>query len=950
MNRLAVSFVVALCASAAALAGVSAWRHADGSRAGEPRASERELFVEVSGCAAVRVGSVCERPASGLVRVFVGARVEGPRFVTDTGHAIEVVERARVDGGERFVVRIPEAATVVRLRRDGEADLELFGVDSERAPAWLPEVRALRRAGDVEQARVMLDRAMASGDPVERAFALGLLARLELALGHTEASFSRFREAIALHRAAGRLSDAIDDSLALVFALNQRSYRYEEARSILAALERDVTAYPDGRARHAYYSGTLAMETGDARTALASLRAARLRAERLGLAVLARNATNAESLQLMLLGRTGEAAATLAQLEEHVAAAKDAAPCERVEVAINRGFALLLEKDAREAAGETDALPPIDAAAPLERALSAVNDGCNDVYLRTAALGNLALAAVQRHEPGRARAKLDEARASIEAPRAHEVLFWHHLEGRIALEERDLHGALRAFRREAGLAERMLAFDAEWRARVGMGESLERLGRLDEALAQYLAAEALLTRVGALVPLGEGRGTYLGDRSRSARAAVGLLVRRGRIADAFGVARQSRTRMLATLVQTARRSAFDATERAAWEHALAKYREARAALDAEAKDDWRLARGEAARARERRRAREADLRVALDVSLTASGIDDTRRDAAGARLLVGGARPTAPTSADGLPGAMTLLFHPVRGGWVALVHDAAGFSSAPLESATREGVERLLGGLRERILRASRLRVLAYGELADVDVHALTFESRPLLASLAVEYPLDGASVAVDAERPLAALVVGDPTLDLVSARNEGELVAASLRRDGHVVKVLSGPEATSAAVLEHLGRVRHFHYAGHGVYAGREGWESALPLAGGGRLDVLDIVAAPRVPTTVVLAGCDAARSSSERAALSIGLAQAFLLSGAQSVIAPARAVDDVLAAEMMKALYAEPDRRAEGAPLDPPEALRRAQLRVLAERPQSDWSAFRILVGGACVPCGRW
>jgi CHAT domain-containing protein len=89
-----------------------------------------------------------------------------------------------------------------------------------------------------------------------------------------------------------------------------------------------------------------------------------------------------------------------------------------------------------------------------------------------------------------------------------------------------------------------------------------------------------------------------------------------------------------------------------------------------------------------------------------------------------------------------------------------------------------------------------------------------------------------------------------------------------------------------------------------------------------------------VVLSGCDTARSSTDAAAESVGLAQAFVAAGAATAIAAARPVDDDDTARLMALLHENL------AHLDPAEALRSAQLSLRAERPQADWAAFRVIV----------
>lgn len=150
-------------------------------------------------------------------------------------------------------------------------------------------------------------------------------------------------------------------------------------------------------------------------------------------------------------------------------------------------------------------------------------------------------------------------------------------------------------------------------------------------------------------------------------------------------------------------------------------------------------------------------------------------------------------------------------------------------------------------------------------------------------------------------------------------------------MRLLVRGEATSQAVIEGLRSATFFHYAGHGIFAGEEGLASALPLAAGGRLTASDILALTKAPRTVVLTGCEAAKSVGE--AEGIGLAQAFIVAGALEVLAPVRPVSDALAAEFSGAL-ATRDAFELGV------SARDALLRLRREDPSSDWAAFRVLV----------
>ncbi len=121
--------------------------------------------------------------------------------------------------------------------------------------------------------------------------------------------------------------------------------------------------------------------------------------------------------------------------------------------------------------------------------------------------------------------------------------------------------------------------------------------------------------------------------------------------------------------------------------------------------------------------------------------------------------------------------------------------------------------------------------------------------------PIEGAAT--------SALVVADPRGDLPAARDEAQRIAGVLRaRGGLEPLVLQGREATHRAVRDaiELQQTTLLHYAGHGVFEGRDGWESGFPLAAGGWLSVGDVLVLRRAPALVLLSGCETARASSAR------------------------------------------------------------------------------------------
>lgn len=108
------------------------------------------------------------------------------------------------------------------------------------------------------------------------------------------------------------------------------------------------------------------------------------------------------------------------------------------------------------------------------------------------------------------------------------------------------------------------------------------------------------------------------------------------------------------------------------------------------------------------------------------------------------------------------------------------------------------------------------------------------------------------------------------------------------------------------------------------------MHLAEGASLGVGDVLALLKVPELVVLSGCETAKV--EAGGIGLGLGQAFVIAGAEAVIAATRPVDDRETERLMMAFYAS---KAEGAPA----RLRDAQL-SLAREGGVDWAAFRVLV----------
>ncbi|HTN91752.1 MAG TPA: CHAT domain-containing protein [Sorangium sp.] len=926
------------------------------------------LEVEFAGCSAVHAGPACALPGDRTLRLWVKAPMDA-RVVIEVDATVAAdaplaaLDGAPVQGGVLARVPVPDGARAlsVTAEQDGaRASFRLPLLPPLDAPR-LQEAEALRRNGKLDEASSALD-ALASGpDSAVQALAIGKRARVDLARGRIPEAIAGFEASISAHRAAGRVSDEFLDRFALSYTLLYNGRRFAEVRAALGALRPLEAIHPEGRALKPYYEALLSAESGDLRAALRQLDASAAGAERLGLGGHRLHVLQMRADLLQTLGRPLEAQALLREVKALLPASS--APCEQASLLNDIGWnALHVAWASRGSSG-----PLADAEAPLTAALALYRGPCPRPAEQTNVLTNLALAKLEAGQTAAARARLDEARRTDPRPDARVAMYWIEIEGRIALRSGNPASALRIYDRLSRLAEASELPEGRYRAALGRGRALEALGQLDAAIAACEGAEAVRSDLGLLVPLGEGRGGYLGRFEESARLEVDLLLRRDP-RRALRAARRSRALALAALRWIDGIEALGGEERARWESALAAYRDARAAFDEEGRDDWRLSSDELEAARAARASRGRSIRALLDEALFLA----RRGEPALAELA------EAPALAEG---ELMLVLHPIRDGWAGFAVSRGGvvarrLPALDLSSPAAALSAGLLAPFAAPLRAAVRLRVAAHGELDRIDFHALPWDGAPLVARMPVTYGLDlpergarpaggagairsagaagvppaagaaGATRPADAaSAPRAALVVADPRRDLPAARREADAVARALEGRGLRVERLSGGLATHRAVagaLEQPG-IELFHYAGHGFFGGLDGWDSGLALAGGSELAVGDILALRRAPARVVLSGCDTARTEASPGArgLGLGLAQALLVAGARSVIAATRPVDDALAERVMAALYAgEQPGEQPGEQRDPGAQLREATLAALRADPSCDWASFRALV----------
>ena len=583
----------------------------------------------------------------------------------------------------------------------------------------------------------------------------------------------------------------------------------------------------------------------------------------------------------------------------------------------------------------------------LEKALARLRTDCTSVDTERVVRLNLARAAVLRRDSALAHDQLTVCREpSSETDAMSRRLNRWCMEfiGDVALLDGRAAEALERYTALERVAVREYAPDSQWRALVGRATGLEALERLPEALAAYAEADRLLDSAVLQVPIGAGRDTFLADRGRGPRRHVALLLRIGGPENrraALKIARRARARALRTLKQSTRLDALPAEKRELWAKRMGQFRRRRQALDRAVAHTRTAPLSQEKLARHRRQIR-ADFEQMLQTLDQAFALLDPM------------AHPSAEVQP--VPGALMVLPFQLMGGrWAIFVTDSTSsaphvFLTEPLRtaSAMRQG---LWKAIFPYLGRGDHLRYLSYGDFRGIDIAEIVESapprgsSKPSMARLPIVYALDlfrPPSSAPGIESPVVqnALIVTDPDGTLHTSRQVGATVAKRLRDAGWTVQLLVGEAATGEAVRKALSGVQLFHYSGHAVFAGWGGWESALRLAGDTRLTIGDVLALSEAPKRVVLSGCETGRASTNAPAGGMGLAQAFVSVGAESVVATIRPVADVVAARVSLDLYQHGFARGRHRTVTAATALQQALSNLRQSEPNADWTAFRLIV----------
>ncbi len=894
-----------------------------------PPVAPEPLTVEFRGCREFIAPAHCLVGADPRLVLWVDTDPREPLQLMLDDDPVPAEAHA-LGGGLQLRAQLPADHGTLSLHRPTDTSAApdpLWSMQLRPRPAPDPTVAALQEAApaDPQGTRTRLDELLPTLEGPALLGALDLARRLDAMLGRHDSLFEVAEQEFDRSSALGYLHFAANTANATAFSSIQDIDDLELATTWLERGRRIAERYPPARIENLRYRGALderlsrvhAAEQAYARAAEHSRRLGRSSHQAHALDDLARLQASLgrfESAQVLFeraLGLLGERA-------RH---------CARPILLDNLGWTLVYARAAGRDLGD-----PGDLFTESER-LARDDPSCPSGFLGTMLVNSIS-SSLQHAELADVHEKLAELRTRLarDEMAGADLLAWStELEHQAAVWNRGvtlpmLH-AIETREHVARTRDSYLRWSAAWTS----GRAMTQWGFHLDARAAYEDAEAQLDEDVLALGMTEGMGLRLQARVHSARALVDLLVDRGEDAQASCVARWARRRSTWVLDRSARLAALELREgdQGHWRTMVAAYSSRRRALEESALEDWRYVGAERERRRRERSAERDQLWNTLDEAYRLLGTE-----------LTPPGRDRCEALPPPRPGELTLLYFPGEDDWIGFALSHAGVVArrfaAPRwddEAAVARVLLEPFGALLEH---ADRVRVMPVGPVWQVPVHALPWKGEPLLAHVPVVYGLDLNRTTAPPPAERRALVVADPSGTLPHAIPEAEAVATRLSDRGWAVE--STDRARGSELRQALGEVDLLHYAGHGSREGVAGWGSTLHLAQGTTLGVPDILALPRAPSTVILAGCETDATDRHSLAGGMSLARAFLLAGASVVVAATEEVDDEAAAGLVEALY---DRAPTDSPFDGADRLRRAQLQLRAARPDvTTWRDFRALV----------
>jgi tetratricopeptide (TPR) repeat protein len=779
---------------------------------------------------------------------------------------VAIAARALQDPeGTLLRVEITELHGTLELMREGRTRWSLELAQTSAEYRVLTELALLRAyEGNLEGAAALLDAGVAKLDAHEAALTRCLDAQLAQ-------NSERLQDIIAELRTSPAVGCRGNAHLIAVFTQLYVNLDLNAALTNLDAA-REAAAYDFGvQLNLLYHQADFDLLVGRIDEALASFdRVIRLSAlvdER----DVFRSAQVVKAIALARLGRFDEAEQLASSIETALAEGDDK---DEVVIGIryNLAWAALLQR-------EDDASAATDPTATLTR-LAQIYAERGDTKQVARTHLHLALAAIQAGDIARAERSLGRIDRAMLEPRE---LVWLELVGsRVAARTGKPTRAGEHLERAQAFAQLTDDREENWLVWTAKASLAHAGGHNELALEAHEQAARLADQLALAVPGTAGRSMLVTSHGRVDAEHVEVLLELERSQDALCVAAGSRARHLRTLWARLRPPLRN-TEQHEYQALLGRHEARRKSIDAQLEQAWTLSTDELEQLRVRLRAQGEQADELLERATALLEREAPRWSCA--QIL-----PSTPERA-----LLTMIADADRRRWWFMLARGGRepqIVEVAVDGSTESLVRRALLALEPTLAGVERLDVIPVGEVVDVDLQRLLFE-RPSLRTLTLRHSLGLGEVGSQGIRHLperrAAVIAGATDLDAVT--REASRVTEVLREQGWQVESSWSPAATEQPTL--------LHYSGHGHHAGLAGWRSFIEVPGFGPLTAAGLVAMARAPELVVLGACSAGSSDTEIIDGGMNLAAAFLLAGAELVVAPSGPVDDETALELASELY---------------------------------------------------
>jgi CHAT domain-containing protein/Tfp pilus assembly protein PilF len=510
--------------------------------------------------------------------------------------------------------------------------------------------------------------------------------------------------------------------------------------------------------------------------------------------------------------------------------------------------------------------------------------------------------------------------------------------------------------------------DLEWQLAFGKGQALESLERNDEALAEYQQAVGVIEGVRAQLREERFQAGYIEDKYQVYVALVHLLLKMGKIGQAFQYSEKLRARSYLDLLDRYQAPASSQIEA----ELRARIRRLQRAIELEETTPPPERRGE------KLSAFSSDLSAAeREYQTLLDDLRNTQPDSASARAL---AVPSTEQMQTALPVGAALIEYIVgddtlsifvltktdlhattvsvrsidlrskvelfrdlitRGGSREWVKPGESLDRLLIEPVEKEG---WLKGVTQIVLAPhSVLHYLPFAALPRPNSEGLHF----LVQDYVVDY-LPAASALVhgtELSSPAGNLLALAPVSSRLRFAPEEARTVGSLYPGNSLVLV--GQRATKGAFEQQASGFRIIHLAAHGYFDRFNPMFSGVDLEpekqDNGRLQVYEILRMHLHAQLVTLSACETAMGSGYFAEYPagddiVGLTRAFLYAGSSSVMASLWDVNDRSTLDFMRSFYGSLQQTDEAA------ALRQAQLAMIESPGRFNqpyfWAPF-ILVG---------